>query len=71
MKHIENPNLPKGRVVLAAINSEAHDAIANLNSMGIKTINVKCTLNVKYIYLYSYLLFHLLNEIQTALIRVY
>lgn len=40
MKHIENPNLPKGRVVLAAINSEAHDAIANLNSMGIKTINV-------------------------------
>ena len=26
--------------MLAAINSEAHDALANLNSMGIKTINV-------------------------------
>ena len=41
MKYIEKPNLPQGRVTLAAISEEAGESIKKLHSLGIKTINIK------------------------------
>ncbi len=40
MKFIEKPNLPQGRVSLAAINSSAGESIEKLHSLGIKTLNI-------------------------------
>lgn len=37
MRQINNPNLPEGRVVLAAINAEANEAIDSLSLIGIET----------------------------------
>lgn len=41
MKYIEKPNLPQGRVTLAAISAQAGDSIKKLNNLGIKTIGIK------------------------------
>ena len=41
MKYIEKPNLPQGRVTLAAISAQAGESITKLNSLGIETIIVK------------------------------
>lgn len=41
MKYIKKPNLPQGKVTLAAISEEAGEAITKLNSLGIKTIRIK------------------------------
>lgn len=41
MKYIEKPNLPEGRVTLAAISSQAGESIKKLNELGIKTIEIK------------------------------
>lgn len=41
MKYIEKPNLPQGRVTLAAISAEAGESIQKLHSLGIETINIK------------------------------
>lgn len=41
MKYIENPNLPQGRVTVAAISSQAGESIKKLNELGIKTVEIK------------------------------
>ncbi len=41
MKFIEKPNLPQGKVTLAAISEEAGESITKLNSLGIKTVKIK------------------------------
>ena len=41
MKYVENPNLPQGRVTLAAISAQAGESIKKLNELGIKTINIQ------------------------------
>ncbi len=43
MKFIKKPNLPQGRVTLAAISEEAGESIKKLNSLGIKTIKIPCS----------------------------
>ncbi|MBR4858457.1 MAG: hypothetical protein IKU08_04655 [Clostridia bacterium] len=40
MKYIEKPNLPQGKVSLAAISEEAGESTEKLNSLGIKTIKI-------------------------------
>lgn len=40
MKYIEKPNLPQGKVTLAAISEEAGESIKKLNSLGVKTIKI-------------------------------
>ena len=40
MKCVKKPNLPQGRVGVAAINFNAHKAIDKLNILGIKTIEI-------------------------------
>lgn len=46
MKYIEKPNLPQGRVTLAAINSQAGESIRKLNTLGIETVNIRCDLRL-------------------------
>lgn len=46
MKYIEKPNLPQGRVTLAAINAQAGESIKKLNILGIKTVTVKSDLSL-------------------------
>jgi len=41
MKYIEKPNLPQGRVTVAAISTQAGESIQKLNELGIKTIEIK------------------------------
>jgi len=41
MKYIEKPNLPQGRVTVAAISSQAGESIKKLNELGIKTAEIK------------------------------
>lgn len=41
MKYIEKPNLPQGRVTLAAISIEAGESAKKLNSLGIGTLYIK------------------------------
>ena len=41
MKHVESPNLPQNRVVLAAISESAGESIKKLNELGIETIKIK------------------------------
>lgn len=41
MRYIEKPNLPQGRVTLAAISEEAGESAKKLNSLGIETIFIK------------------------------
>lgn len=41
MKFIEKPNLPQGRVTLAAISVQAGESIKKLNNLGIKTTEIK------------------------------
>lgn len=41
MRYIEKPNLPKGRVTVAAISAQAGESIKKLNELGIKTIEIK------------------------------
>ena len=41
MKYVENPNLPQGRVTLAAISAQAGESIKKLNELGIKTIKIQ------------------------------
>ncbi|MBE6820549.1 MAG: hypothetical protein E7516_05815 [Ruminococcaceae bacterium] len=41
MKFIEKPNLPKGKVTLAAISEEAGESIKKLNSLGIEILEIK------------------------------
>ena len=40
MKYIEKPNLPQGRVTVAAISAQAGESIQKLNELGIKTIKI-------------------------------
>ena len=40
MRYIEKPNLPQGKVTLAAISEEAGESIKKLNSLGIKTLTI-------------------------------
>lgn len=40
MKYVEKPNLPESRVGAVAISGTAHDAIIELNRLGIKTIKI-------------------------------
>lgn len=40
MKYLKNPNLPEGKVTLAAISAKAGESIKKLNSLGIKTVNI-------------------------------
>ena len=40
MKYIEKPNLPQGRVTVAAISSQAGESIKKLNELGVKTIEI-------------------------------
>lgn len=40
MKILEKPNLPQGRVVLAAVSAEAGESIKKLNSLDIETIEI-------------------------------
>ena len=46
MKYIEKPNLPQGKVTLAAISYEAGEAIKKLNSLGIKTLKISSNPNL-------------------------
>lgn len=41
MNYIEKPNLPQGRVKLAAISAQAGESIKKLHSIGIQTIKIK------------------------------
>ena len=41
MRFIEKPNLPQGKVTLAAISEEAGESIKKLNSLGINTLEIK------------------------------
>lgn len=41
MKFIEKPNLPQGRVTLAAISAQAGESIEKLHSLGIQTVDIK------------------------------
>ncbi len=41
MKFIEKPNLPQGKVSLAAISEEAGESIKKLNSLGIEIIQIR------------------------------
>lgn len=40
MKYVEKPNLPESRVGVVAISCDAHDAILELNRLGIKTLKI-------------------------------
>lgn len=40
MKYIEKPNLPQGRVTVAAISAQAGESIKKLNELGIKTLRI-------------------------------
>lgn len=41
MKYIEKPNLPQGKVTLAAISIQAGESAKKLNSLGIETIKIR------------------------------
>ncbi len=46
MKYVNKPNLPQGRVTLAAVSCEAGEAISKLNSLGVEIIKINRNLNL-------------------------